>query len=299
MRASIETIDRLGIDIRADQLWVASDVHGMRTPFVEALRTAGLINTAERWCAPAGTALVVLGDAVDRGADSVGVLRLLFALTEQAPARRGAVILLRGNHEAMMTESLVHGDEDMYSTWLTYGGRNTLTSLGVDAHGRSVRRGPTALHHAVRAAWPGLLERLERLPEWARWGDVLLTHGGPVPSLPLERWAPNGWHLWQRQRWQTLTWEDSAWDVYREAGLERFVMGHTPMDGIKTFLDGRLLAIDTNACGVWDSRRSPIGCELSLAQVPRTGSMRSARSITVDTSEAPERFVPIGQFKVA
>ena len=47
------------------------------------------------------TTLVQLGDVVDRGPDSLKIIRHLMKLQREAPRKGGRVIVLVGNHEAM------------------------------------------------------------------------------------------------------------------------------------------------------------------------------------------------------
>ena len=87
-------------------VWAASDVHGQRDAFDRLLAGAGLTDGADRWIAPPDTALVITGDMVDRGPDSVGLVRRLVSLREQAPARGGLVALVEGNHEVELLGGL-------------------------------------------------------------------------------------------------------------------------------------------------------------------------------------------------
>lgn len=71
--------------------------------------------------------LVCLGDYVDRGPDSAGVVALL--RQRQACAPPGSVVCLQGNHEDMLLGAL-RGAERL-ALWLHNGGRDTLASFGV------------------------------------------------------------------------------------------------------------------------------------------------------------------------
>ena len=82
-------------------LYVVGDVHGYRTELTDALRTAGLIDGAERWTG--GRARVwFLGDYTDRGPDGVGVLDLVMRLAGEAAAAGGLVDGLLGNHDVLL-----------------------------------------------------------------------------------------------------------------------------------------------------------------------------------------------------
>ena len=65
-------------------VWAASDLHGQLGAVDRLLGAAGLTDGADRWTAPAGTAFVVTGDVVDRGPDSLRLVRRLASLRAQA-----------------------------------------------------------------------------------------------------------------------------------------------------------------------------------------------------------------------
>ncbi|MCJ2034602.1 metallophosphoesterase family protein [Methylobacterium sp. J-068] len=82
--------------------------------------------------------IVCLGDYVDRGPDSAGVIRILRARAADEP---GTLICLRGNHEQMMLDA--YRDALAAPVWLENGGRETLHAFGIDD--------PEALPHDVLA----------------------------------------------------------------------------------------------------------------------------------------------------
>lgn len=65
--------------------------------------------------------LITLGDYVDRGPDSAGVLDRLLELQQT-----GRLVALRGNHDQMMLDARRGGEEE--ADWLLCGGRKTLAS---------------------------------------------------------------------------------------------------------------------------------------------------------------------------
>ncbi|MDB5307373.1 MAG: serine/threonine protein phosphatase [Gemmataceae bacterium] len=78
------------------------------------------------WVKPTAEDLVItLGDYVDRGPDSRGVLDRLVGLKKQGPK----LICLRGNHEIMMLAARAGTRADR-SMWLSVGGVQTLGSYG-------------------------------------------------------------------------------------------------------------------------------------------------------------------------
>ena len=77
------------------------DLHGDHDAWRAIARAAGLINAKGKWSGGNAT-LVQMGDVVDRGPDSLKIIRDLMSLQREAPKRGGKVIVLLGNHEAMM-----------------------------------------------------------------------------------------------------------------------------------------------------------------------------------------------------
>ena len=97
--------------------YVFSDVHGHLVPLLRAL------DDASPGC---DDPIYVLGDMVDRGPDSVGVLKLCRSI-------EGATVLM-GNHEQMMLDCLTGGgegmDEDLaWYNWAINGGQETAAGL--------------------------------------------------------------------------------------------------------------------------------------------------------------------------
>lgn len=94
-----------------DQFIAIGDIHGCLTP-LEAL--------IDKLQPTAQETLVFLGDYVDRGPNSKGVIDYLLKLRNEVNC-----IFLMGNHEVMMLEYLDFGS---ISTWAVNGGKATLES---------------------------------------------------------------------------------------------------------------------------------------------------------------------------
>ena len=99
------------------------DIHGSLDP----------LNDLLDWVRPGpDDLLVLLGDYVDRGPDSRGVIDRILALK-----RSGAnLVCLRGNHEVMMVEAR-DGGRGGRANWLAVGGVQTLASYGAHVGGKS------------------------------------------------------------------------------------------------------------------------------------------------------------------
>ena len=80
---------------------IVGDVHGCREELELLLTELGWRSTSDGWSHPAGRTAVFVGDLVDRGPDTPGVLRLVMGLIE-----RGRALCVAGNHEAKLLRYL-------------------------------------------------------------------------------------------------------------------------------------------------------------------------------------------------
>jgi len=84
----------------SQRIIAVGDLHGDYKAWQDIARAAGIIDARGRW-AGGKTILVQLGDILDRGADSLKIVRSLQQLQREAPRRGGKVYVVLGNHEAM------------------------------------------------------------------------------------------------------------------------------------------------------------------------------------------------------
>ena len=130
--------------------------------------------------------VVHLGDLVDRGPDSAGVIEYL----RQGIAEGAPWVVLKGNHDRMFTgfmDDLHYADPGLRSglSWLhpRLGGAATLASYGV----RSPADRPEAAVHADALAAVPQEHRdfLAARPCWLQRGEVVFVHAGIRPGVPL------------------------------------------------------------------------------------------------------------------
>lgn len=76
------------------------DLHGDHEAFLAIAEHAGLISSEGSWIG-GNTVLVQTGDVPDRGPDSLGIIRDLMRLQDEAAMVGGQVVALIGNHEVM------------------------------------------------------------------------------------------------------------------------------------------------------------------------------------------------------
>lgn len=128
--------------------------------------------------------VVYLGDIVDRGHDSRGVIERLL----HAPAPAGVdPVFLMGNHERILLNFLDAPAEA--APWLDYGGLACLHSYGVAASlGLRDPDRLTVVRDAFADALPAAhLHFLRSMRQTHRSGDYLFVHAGIRPGVPLER----------------------------------------------------------------------------------------------------------------
>lgn len=206
------------------RLYAVGDVHGC----ADELHALMELITAD--AKSAGAARVIfLGDYVDRGPDSKGVLEQLAALQKS----RTDIVALKGNHEAIMLDFLAEPADMLH--WLDWGGEETLESYGVDP---SPAREPEELADDLRKAMPAShLKLLEGLALTHREGDYLFVHAGIRPGVALDDQQEEDL-LWIRKRFHKATKDERPDFVV--------VHGHQPLK--KPEDAGWRIGVDTGAC---------------------------------------------------
>lgn len=141
---------------------------------------------------PAATRKVVvyLGDYVDHGPDSAGVIDLLVA----APLAGFKSVFLMGNHEMNFFRFLrgERGYEVQTADWLyRQGGLATLRSYGVDIKHPSPDTIPDMRIQTLRRIPTDHLQFLEKLALNHCIGDYYFVHAGVDPARPLNDQRPS------------------------------------------------------------------------------------------------------------
>lgn len=179
--------------------------------------------------------IVHLGDLIDRGPDSRGVVEHL--MRGQAMGRDW--IVLRGNHDIIPARFLrdPHWIDPRGATqadWIArdVGAETTLASYGV----RGAQHRPLAEVHAeaLAAIPPEHLDWLEALPLWHRQQGALFVHAGIRPGVALKAQDPADL-MWIRHEFL---------DDRRDHGVV-VVHGHTPVARATHY--GNRINIDSGA----------------------------------------------------
>jgi serine/threonine protein phosphatase 1 len=208
-------------------IYAVGDVHG-QLHLLDALLAQILEDSRTREAHR--RVLIFVGDYVDRGPDSSGVIeRLVSGLPEGFET-----CCLMGNHEAILLKFL--NEADTLEHWLMNGAETTLASYGVDAPGSGASTADNAAcRDQFAAALPAAhLAFLDDLKLHVSFGDYLFVHAGIRPGIAIKDQARKDF-LWIR---------DGFVDSDADFGAV-VVHGHTP--GHEPVVRPNRIGIDTGA----------------------------------------------------
>lgn len=158
---------------------------------------------------------VFVGDYIDRGPDSKGVVDLLLDFSKDRDC-----VMLRGNHEQMMLDAHESGDT---SLWLMNGGDTTLKSYGADFNKLDL---PYQHFHFYRNTYL-----------YHDTPDYFFVHAGLPPDLTIEE------SLEDDSAIQSFLWTRSHLGVADNVWKKTVVFGHTPKP--EPVIKQNMLGIDT------------------------------------------------------
>ena len=164
---------------RGHRAYAVGDVHGC----LDLLdRLLGRIEAEIAEAPKRKTSLVFLGDLIDRGPASAQVIERL--KTYSLPGVSTHFIM--GNHEEVMLQVLA-GEANLLSSWLKFGGAETLRSYGLDP--RAIARlAPSQVAGELAAAIPAdHVQFLEGFADSISFGDYLFVHAGIRPGVELSQ----------------------------------------------------------------------------------------------------------------
>lgn len=162
---------------RGYRAYAVGDVHG-RLDLLDRLLEAIDNDLVGR--PKARTLLVFLGDLIDRGPDSRGVIERLRSF------RHGTLrpYFLAGNHEEIFLRILA-GERGLLNDWLRFGGRECLASYDVDHMAlaeMSEADALTAIKEAVPDSHAGFIASFN---DSLSFGSYLFVHAGLRPGVEL------------------------------------------------------------------------------------------------------------------
>ena len=213
----------------AERYYAIGDIHGCLDALEEILNLISDDWKATRATEDASARLVFLGDYVDRGPDSRGVIDRLLHLKKNTPRTR----FLKGNHEAALLKFLEAPRNG--AAWLDWGGAETLESYGLDnPHTRDEAELASAFRKSLPDAHLAFLEELSPSFETPRY---FFAHAGVKPGVPLADQVEDDL-LWIRGEFHN--------SPSSQRPLKTVVHGHHPVK--KPQDAGWRINIDTGAC---------------------------------------------------
>lgn len=187
------------------RIYAVGDIHG-RLDLLTALQDA--IDEDMEFHPGPHCVEVYLGDYVDRGPQSSGVIDALIARSKTHNA-----VCLSGNHEAILIDALY--SQDAFSRWLRMGGLETVFSYVQPSATKDETRLWNEWRSAMRSDHVDFLRQLE-----ANFvcGDYVFVHAGLRPGLPLEEQDPSD-----------MMWIRKEFLDYSHSFGHLVVHGHTPI----------------------------------------------------------------------
>jgi len=223
------------------RVYAVGDIHGRLDLFEELIRSIEADDVAR---GSARSIVILLGDLIDRGPDSAGVVARARAWSQQRDVR-----LIMGNHEEMFLDSFTK--QGVLRSFMRYGGHVTMLSYGIpqrllaEADSEELQQ---LMAEAVPQEDRDFIAGFEKM---VRMGDYVFVHAGVRPDQPLER------QTGQDCRWIREPFLSHAGDF---GGV--VVHGHTVTEGPEVlpnrigidtgaFLSGKLTAIGLEGTQRW------------------------------------------------
>ena len=192
-----------------ERLIAIGDIHGCKTALERLLES---IQPA------ANDTIVTLGDYIDRGPDSRGVIDRLIQLGSESQH-----IALMGNHEEMMLNVVQH--QYPHEAWTRYGGVNTLDSYGFSG--------------SLDFLPEEHLKFFQSLQNFHEHDHHFFAHAAYAPKIPLDEQSAD------MLRWHSLN------EIVPSPHLNGkiAVVGHTANTSGEILDLGHLICIDTYCYG--------------------------------------------------
>lgn len=241
---------------KPSKLFVVSDIEGNFQAFCKLLLKNGVIDKYFNWQFQDGH-LVILGDCFDRGEQVTECLWLIYSLEQKARKKGGYVHFILGNHEIM----------NMNGDWRYVHPKYAVTSL-------NSKKSPTALYDANSELWRWLHTKniMEKI------GDILFVHAGIATEIneinlslteinSLARAYYNRSNefstdtliqllfnserspFWYRGYYQGGVSEEQINATLSKFGVSTIVTGHTVVEHVSSFYNGKVINIDTDHAG--------------------------------------------------
>ena len=211
-----------------ERVYAIGDIHG-RADLIKTLYPR-LIKDALEHSDGRENRFVFLGDYIDRGEASRDVITALRYIADGPMAAQTEFLI--GNHEAAMIDFLA--DPVKNASWLQFGGLQTLHSYGVSAPITLTSEEAVTVSQSLAEALGDDLGFVQGMKRMTRSGDVVFTHAGYEPGVPLDEQRDTAL-LWGRHGLLTMT------------SVPEFCCVHGHFDGPEPVISASRICIDTGA----------------------------------------------------
>lgn len=209
--------------LKGETVFAVGDVHGCAAE-LRALLTA-IADLARASRGP--RRLIYLGDMINRGPDSIGVLELWAEKSEACGVDR--IDRVMGNHEIMMMLAVIGGPHahKAEAMWLSkrMGGRKFLDQMVARAGGPASHVDQSLLQSALGRR---IVLRLHGMRSHVSLGNTLFVHGGLDPHAEPDEFLTRPWTVFTEARWAWINHGFLDWK--NGFGGTLVVHGHTPPD---------------------------------------------------------------------
>nr|WP_261779889.1 metallophosphoesterase family protein [Paenibacillus xylanexedens] len=249
---------RGGIHIRR---CIISDIHGCYDEFNALLRQVHVdLNQDE---------LILLGDYVDRGPKSRQVVEQIMELRE-----KHGVVVIKGNHDAMMVKALMNDVEEYDLHWIRNGGLQTLGSY-VEINFDEQQMDWTAYMEAknwIRSRYEHHLRFLSELPLVHEVPGYIFVHAGINLDVKDWRSQPERDFIWIREAFYS-----------RPTSIpDTVVFGHTPVKNLHDYAD---IWFDPSGDKIGIDGGCAYGEQLNLLEIGEDGSLQTFHVKRGETGE--------------
>jgi serine/threonine protein phosphatase 1 len=259
--------------------WIIGDIHGMLRPLEALVRAVERIDSQRQ--------LLFVGDYVNRGPDSNGVIELLLSLKNAH--------FVRGNHDDIL-DMVLHGSSyvthpsapdpvSAFCWFMEHGLAETFTSYGIDyAELEFIRHRPTPdLIRRVGESVPARHRTfIRRLPPVIEHEDLFVAHGvwgADEPDTSLAQALASGPMLRNELLWGRFGPEIGRKKRWKRTGY----FGHTPVQALPANLRNHdptpvrgpnMMMVDTGAAVSPDGRLTAVCAENgAVVQAERNGTL--------------------------
>ncbi|WP_206366206.1 metallophosphoesterase family protein [Sphingomonas flavalba] len=209
-----------------ERVYAIGDIHGRRDLLDQLLDR---IADDDRARGPAATTLIFLGDLIDRGPDSAGVV----ARVKEVATGPMRVRMLLGNHEEVFLKAL-GGDRQALRFLVRIGGRSTIISYGIPPAEYDGMDFDTLGARLGKQVPDEDIAFLKGFEDQIRIGDYLFVHAGIRPRVALDQ-----------QSGSDLRWIRGDFLDYRGDHGCMIVHGHTITEAVDE--QPNRIGIDTGA----------------------------------------------------